>query len=113
MSRTPVETTYLASTGKSFIPGDIIDYGEVEIDEKYSTQLQHGTLFTSSKCDTVTVTFKKAITACGQAEPTTAASIAFSVIFIASTPTWAKDGVAMMKHKFKVTGAPTIVAAVV
>lgn len=116
ITRTPIETTHLGSTGgaKTFLPGDIIDYGEVEVDQKYSTQLQHGTLLaTTAKCDTLTVTFKKAVTACGAAVPTTAGSIAFGVVFVSSTPTWPKDGLAMMKHKFKVTGVPTITPAVV
>jgi hypothetical protein len=114
LTRTAVETTHLTSTGgaKTFIAGDIIDYGEVEVDQKYSTQLQHGTLLvTTAKCDTLTLTFKKAAVSCGATLPATAASIVFSVVFVSSTPTWPKDGLAMMKHKFKVSGAPTFVEA--
>ena len=116
VTRTPIETTHLGSTGgaKTFLAGDIIDYGEIEIDQKYSTQLQHGTLLaTTAKCDTLTITFKKAITACGAALPTTAASLACSVVFVSSSPTWPKDGLAMIKHKFKVSGPVTITPAVV
>ena len=116
ISRTAVETTHLATTNgaKTFLAGDIIDYGEVEVAVKYSTQLQHGTLlYSTAKCDTLTLTFKKAYTSCGQALPTTAASIAFPVVFVSSSPDWQNDGVSMMTHKFKVSGSPTIVPAVV
>ena len=47
-SREAVETTHLASGGKTFIVGDIPDWGEVEVTTKYSTQLQHATLMTGT-----------------------------------------------------------------
>ena len=116
ITRTAVETTHLTTTNgaRTYLAGDIIDYGELEIVVKYSTQLQHGTLlYSTGKCDTVTLTFKKAAVSCGAALPTSAATIAFTVVFVSSTPDWPADNVAMMTHKYKVTGAPTITPAAV
>lgn len=116
MERNAVETTHLGSTNgyKTFVPGDIIDNGELTITGKYSTQLNYETLFRSTgKCDTLTVTFPKRPTSCGQSLPTTAATCAWSVIFTKFEPTFSNDEVIKARFTFKVTGAATHVAAVV
>ncbi len=116
IERQEVETTHLGSTSgaKTFIPGDIIDFGTLTLTGKYSTQLNYGTLLTTTaKCDTLTVTFKKAPVSCGAALPTTAATYAFSVVWLKFEPTWSNTEVMKGKFTFRVTGVPTPVAAVV
>lgn len=116
ISREEVETTHLASTsgGKTFIPGDIIDFGTLTLTGKYSTQLNYGTLLTTTaKCDTATVTFRKAPTSCGAALPTTAATYAFAVVWLKFEPTWSNTEVMKGKFTFRVTGVPVPVAAVI
>lgn len=110
-NREAIETTYLLSGGKTFMNGDIVDYGELEVTTKYSTQLQHVTLMTGTNCDTLTVTFPKRATTCGGSLAGTAGTIAFPVVYTGMTPDWAKDKPMTSVHKFKVSGAPTIVAA--
>lgn len=113
ISREAIETTHLASSGKTFIAGDIIDYGEIEVTDKYATQLQHVTLMSGTACDTLTLTFPKRATTCGGALATTAATAAFPVIYLGFAPDLANDKPMTSVKKFRVTGAPTFVAAVV
>ena len=112
ISREAVETTHLASGGKTFIAGDIIDYGEIEVTDKYSTQLQHVTLMTLTPCDTLTLTFPKRAVTCSGAVATTAATAAFPVIYLGFAPDLANDKPMTSVKKFRVTGLPTFVAAV-
>ena len=113
ISREAIETTHLSSGGKTFIAGDILDYGEIEVTDKYATQLQHVTLMTGTPCDTLTLTFPKRSTTCGGALATTAATAAFPVIYLGFAPDLANDKPMTSVKKFRVTGAPTFVAAVV
>jgi len=113
ITREAVETTHLASGGKTFIAGDIVDYGEIEVTAKYSTQLQHVTLMTGTACDTLTLTFPRRAVTCGGALATTAATAAFPVVYVGQVPDFANDKPMTTVHKFRVTGAPTFVAAVV
>lgn len=113
ISREPIETTHLASGGKTFIAGDIIDYGELEVTDKYSTQLQHVTLMSGTACDTLTLTFPKRAVTCGGALATTAATAAFPVVYIVMAPDFANDKPMTSVKKFRVTGSPTFVAAIV
>lgn len=113
VSREAVETTHLASGGKTFIAGDIVDYGEIEVTDKYSTQLQHVTLMTGTACDTLTLTFPKRAVTCGGSLATTAATAAFPVVYIGMAPDFSNDKPMTSVKKFRVTGAPTFVAAVV
>ena len=116
MSREAIETTHLGSTTgiKTFIPGDILDFGEITITGKYSTQLAYDTLFASTgKCDTLTITFAKRATTCGASLPTTAASIAAGVVLMSIKPTWSTTEVMKCEMKYRVNGAFTITPAVV
>ena len=111
ISREAVETTHLASGGKTFIAGDIVDFGEIEVTAKYSTQLQHVTLMTGAACDTLTLTFPKRAVACGGAVASAAGTAAFPVVYLGQTPDYSNDKVMTTVHKFRVTGAPTFVPA--
>lgn len=114
LSRTAVETTYAGSTNgwKTFIQGDIKDGGMLAITCQYNTQLDYGALFAAG-CDTITITFPKRGTACGAALPTTAATWASSVVFEKISPKWEFDSQIVVTITFKLSGAPTFVAAVV
>jgi hypothetical protein len=115
MERNAVETTHLGSTNghKTYIPGDIIDNGELTITGKYSTQLNYETLFRSTgKCDTLTVTFPKRAVSCGASLPTTAATAAWSVVLTKFEPMFTNDEVMKARFTFKVTGSATLTAAV-
>lgn len=111
ITREAVETTHLASGGKTFIAGDIIDYGEIEVTDKYSTQLQHVTLMTGAACDTLTLTFPKRSVACGGAVSSTAATAVFPVVYLGFAPDLSNDKPMTSVKKFRVTGLPTFVAA--
>ena len=114
INREEVETTHLASTSgaKTFIPGDIIDYGTLTLTGKYSTQLNYGTLLTTTaKCDTLTITFGKKAVSCGTTLPATAATYPFSVVWLKFEPTWSTTEVMKGKFTFRVTGVPTPTAA--
>lgn len=114
MSRTAIETTHSASTGgwKTFIPGDIKDGGMLAITCQYDTQLDYKTLFAAG-CDTITITFPKRAVSCGAALPATAATFSASVVFEKISPKWDFDDVAVVTLTFKISGAPTFLAAVV
>ncbi len=111
-SRTSVETTHSASTGgwKTFIPGDIKDGGMLAVTCQYDTQLDYKTLFAAG-CDTITITFPKRATSCGGSLAATAATFAASVVFEKISPKWEFDSVAVVTLTFKISGAPTYVAA--
>lgn len=111
ITREAIETTHLASGGKTFIAGDIVDYGEIEVTDKYSTQLQHVTLMTGTACDTLTLTFPKRSVTCGGSLAGTAATAAFPVVYLGFAPDLSNDKPMTSVKKFRVTGAPTFVAA--
>lgn len=113
-SRGSVETTHLATTSgwKTFISGDIKDGGSIAVNCYYNTNVNLATLFETG-CDTITITFTKRGTSCGAAVATTAATWAASVVLEKISPTWPNDGALMVTYTFKISGKPTIVAAVV
>jgi hypothetical protein len=113
-SRTAVETTYTASTGgwKTFIPGDIKDGGMLAITCQYSTQLDYHTLFAAGG-DTITITFPARATTIGGAVAGTPATWSSTVIFEKISPKWEFDSQMVVTLTFKVSGAPTYVAALV
>lgn len=113
-SRTAVESTHSASTSgwKTFIPGDIKDGGMLAITCQYDTQLDYKTLFAAG-CDTITITFAKRAVSCGASLPTTAATFACGVVFEKLSPKWEFDSLNVITITFKLSGAPTYVAAVV
>ena len=117
MSRTAIETTHSTSTGgwKTFVPGDIKDGGEIAITVQYSTQLDYGTLFgtTVTACDTITVTFPKRGTTCGAALAGTAATWSAQVVITKISPKWEFENQMAVTLTFKISGAPTYVAAAV
>ena len=115
LSRKEVDTTHLLSTNgmMTYIPGDMIEGGDVEIEAQYSTQLDYQALLIANRCDTVTITFPKRGTTCGAALATTAASIAFSVAILSAEPDFSNDNLLTIKFKLKISGSITTVAAVV
>jgi hypothetical protein len=107
----PIETTHLASGGKTFVKGDIADWGEIEVATRYSTQVNYFSLLETISCDTLTVTFPKRATTCGGALASAAATLAYPVIYLGGTVDFANDKPISVTHKFRVTGKPTPVAA--
>ena len=114
MSREAIDTTHSGSTNgiMTCIPGNKIDPGEIAVTCQYSTQLDYGALFLSG-CDTITVTFPKRVTACGQSLPGTAATWASACVWTKLSPKWEFEGLAVITLTFKLSGAPTYVAAAV
>ena len=115
LSRKEVGTTHLGTTNgiETFLAGDIISPGTLDIEAQYDTNVVFHTLFLAGKCDTVTLTFPKRSTTCGAALPTTAAKIVFTVVILSAEPDYSNDDLMMMKFKFQVSGAPVFTAAVV
>ena len=114
LTRKEVDTTHLLSTSgmMTYIPSDMIEGGDVEIEAQYSTQLNYQSLLIANRCDTVTITFPKRGTTCGGALATTAATIAFSAAILSAEPDWSNDNLMTIKFKLKVSGSITSVAAV-
>lgn len=112
-SRTAIDTTHSATTDgwKTFIAGDIKDAGMIAITCHWSTQLDYVTLFAAG-CDTITITFPKRATSCGGSLAATAANWACSVVFEKISPKWEFDGQTVVTLTFKISGKPTITAAV-
>lgn len=110
--RTSVESTHSGSTGghKTYVPGDITDNGMLVVTCQYNTQLDYKTLFAAG-CDTVTITFPKRATTCGGSLAGTAATWSASVVFEEYSPKWEFDSLAVITLTFRVSGAPTYVAA--
>jgi len=115
LSRKEVDTTHLLSTNgmMTYIPGDMIEGGDVEIEAQYSTQLDYQALLIANRCDTVTITFPKRGTTCGGALAGTAATIAFVAAILSAEPDFSNDNLLTIKFKLKISGSITTVAAVV
>lgn len=115
MMRKAISTLHSGTTDgvETFIAGNIITPGELQITLQFSTQLDYMALFLSGACDTLTITFPKRITTCGQALPTSAATFASSVVWTALGPQWKFDDLAVITLTFQMSGKPTWVAAVV
>lgn len=115
VSRKEVNTTHLLTTSgiETFLAGDIISPGTLDIDAQYDTNLVMHTLFIAAKCDTLTLTFPKRSVSCGAALPTTAAKIVFQVVILSAEPEYSNEDLMMMKFKFQVNGTPVFTAAVV
>ena len=113
MSRNAIETTYSGTSGgwKTFINGDIKDGGSLSITWQYNTQLDYGALF-SAGCDTITITFPKRATTCGGSLASVAATWSAAVVFEKLSPKWEFDSQMVITGTFKISGAPTYVAAV-
>lgn len=113
-TRQAIETTHSGSTNgiKTFIPGNILDPGEMTITCQHSTQLDYQTLFIAG-CDTATITFPKRSVSCGASLPGTAATLAFGVVMTAISPKWTFEETSVVSLKFKLTGALTYTAAAV
>lgn len=112
-SRTAIETTYSGSPSgwKQFIQGDIKDGGSIAITWQYNTQLDYGALFAIG-CDTITITFPKRATTCGGALASVAATWSAAVVFEKLSPKWEFDSQMVITGTFKISGAPTYVAAI-
>jgi len=97
----------MATTGghQTFIAGDLKNWGEIEIDVEYNTQLDYKTLLTSQAAENMTITFPL------RGNAATAATCVFSAVLTAMSPTWPKDDLLMVTMTFKVSGSPTYTAA--
>ena len=115
LTRQGLKTIHLLSTDgvATYLPGDVIEPGQLTIRAKWSTQLDYMALFLSGKCDTITLTYPKRPVSCGASLPTTAATLAWGVVLLELKPVWSNDEVNMIEQKLQCTGKPTFVAAVV
>jgi hypothetical protein len=113
ITRNEINTTGINTTDgvETFITGDILNAGELEVEAQYSTQLNYMTLLLANRNDTVTITFPKRSTTCNGALASSAASIAFPVAILSAEPEWPNDGLLIIKFKLKVSGKPTTVVA--
>ena len=113
LTRKEVNTTHLLTTNgiETFLAGDIISPGTVDIEVQYSTQLDYISLFQSGKCDICTITFPKRAPTCNGTLALTAATLSFAFVLLSAEPDYNNDDLMMMKFKLQVSGTPTFVAA--
>ena len=102
-----VESTILASTCKRYLPGDLADVGEFEVEYAFDATMDHPVALT---CGTITLT---APTATGQATPATLIGTGF-IMASTATPELATNGLQIGKLKCKFDGktGPTLTVAV-
>lgn len=114
MSREAIDTTHALTTNgiMTYIKGDKINPGEIAITCQYNTQLDYNALFLVG-CDTITVTFPKRAVSCGASLPSSAATWASACVMTKISPKWEFESLAVITLTFKLSGAPTYVAAVV
>ena len=115
LTRKEINSTHLLTTNgiETFLAGDIINPGTVDVEAQYDTNVVFHTLFLAGKCDTVTITFPKRAVSCGASLPTTAANLVLTVVILSAEPDYANEDLMMMKFKFQVSATPTFTAAVV
>ncbi len=106
-SRPAIETTHMATTGghRTYIAGDLKDWGEIECDVEYNTQIDYKTLAAAQAAETMTVTFPL------RGNAVTAATVTFTAVLTDISPTWPKDDLIMATLTFKASAAPTYTAA--
>jgi len=102
-----VENTLLASTCKRYLPGDVAEPGEFEVEYAFNATMDHPVLLTRG---TITIT---APTAAGQASPATLVGTGF-IMARTATPELATNGLQIGKLKCKFDGktGPTLTVAV-
>ena len=102
-----VESTILASTCKRYLPGDLADVGEFEVEYAFDATLVHPAVLTRG---TITLT---APTATGQATPATLIGTGFIMAHTA-TPELTTNSLQVGKLKVKFDGktGPTLTVAV-
>lgn len=103
-----VDSTVLSNTAcKSYLPGDVAEPGEFEVEYAFNATLDHPVVLTRG---TITIT---APTATGQATPANLAGTGF-IMARTATPEMATNGLQIGKLKIKFDGktGPTLTVAV-
>ena len=125
ISREAIETTVSSASNdgtRTYIPGDLRDFGSITLTVQYSSQLDYGALFGLASgapavtpawtgCDTITITFPKRATTCGGSIATTAATWAAPVVITKIKAQLPNDKQITAAITFKIAGKPTYIAA--